>query len=823
MLANPSDSIGFATSLRGGPRERCLTTTSWWIHRTRRVFCLLAVIYFTAVCHVRAANLFELPPNDPVRLLTRAVGILTFYSNEPERKNLGGEVGSCVAAVVSEKYIVASADCGRAKDWFKKWPIVRADLRLGFDGWSKENGQVTHRSYLDKAFNVKLDPIYMGTNYSFLEVQGNPAKTFGTIKLVDRDPISGEALLSISGLAWLTNTDCVVSAAPPGQSDFTYTCDDDPINKTFLISKDGLGIIGIPYAPTQSAKKHAISIRRFIRDPDNSVHLSIGEKISSPRSKELPTQKQFWQEQVFLCQSGDASYPAKNDKPYDPLRRYDPKIPKSVWQSDYLSTSDCDDGDMIFFDGLLCAAGEKRACKGIAISQDETTGKWWRSKRLKLERQTDTADQASFSTEQGLGVLNYMIKTADKKAFEFWLDWIGAVAHTYGPFPSYCEHKECVFKIVDCPLLVTVASRFGDTAKALSVCDPLRYLHLPTPDQFAQQLSERLDQLLAGLGRYETQLAQFIDKMGGALGFPTIESVLPLPIEVLRNQNELAVSAFRKVFEDLLGPKIGEAAAQFAQQIVLVNSVVNSIDMDGFKINTKGKITYDSAGVHIEGASVTTTGKIEYNPNGEHIAAVEIFALRNLGYQSEELTKAAFYAHQRDEANPFFEYLWNGRSARLLDLTLEKCPSKDRPSLSRFQWFPERGEEAQQKRNNLPAWTESMYWDCIFLASLYASPLTSSLSGSSPQINPFAGLGGPMEDIQKLLASLLDLKNQVENRVNEMRNKLKSDFCNHNSDDPVCKTIDSLGVELPGGVIVEPHPGPPEKPQDVLTPGFQVR
>jgi hypothetical protein len=112
-----------------------------------------------------------------------------------------------------------------------------------------------------------------------------------------------------------------------------------------------------------------------------------------------------------------------------------------------------------------------------------------------------------------------------------------------------------------------------------------------------------------------------------------------------------------------------------------------------------GKISFSSKGVSIDGANVSVSGSVNYNPNGEHIAAVEVFLLRNLGYQSDELTKAAAIIYERDKDNPFFEYLANGRTPRMLQLILNKCPSLDQPSVSRFQSFPERGEELQKDRN----------------------------------------------------------------------------------------------------------------------------
>src|SRR6185312_68578 len=104
-----------------------------------------------------------------------------------------------------------------------------------------------------------------------------------------------------------------------------------------------------------------------------------------------------------------------------------------------------------------------------------------------------------------------------------------------------------------------------------------------------------------------------------------------------------------------------------------------------------------------------------------HLAAVDVFLLRNLGYKSQILDQAAQIIWERDKENPFFEYLSHGRSYRMLKLIIEKCPSKSKPfSVTRYQWFPERGEGLQKNRNKT-AWAESMYWDCIFLANLWQS------------------------------------------------------------------------------------------------------
>ncbi len=243
-------------------------------------------------------------------------------------------------------------------------------------------------------------------------------------------------------------------------------------------------------------------------------------------------------------------------------------MPKADWEKNYVSEKqgDCDDGDMTFFNGLLCAAGDDRGCQGVSIAQDGT-GRWWRSKRRIGE--SDVPDHASFSTEQGLGVYSYLAKTADKDRFEPWLTWIDKNPRIYAPLPSYCTHKECVFKLIDCPLLITIASRFDKAIEAASTCDPLRYLNIPSPEEINKQLQGAIDHLAGEAARYEQKLNELISKVGSALGFQGLDTLLPTPISDFRKQTDEAFKAFNDIHEKVLGPQIGEAAARLAQSIAL--------------------------------------------------------------------------------------------------------------------------------------------------------------------------------------------------------------------------------------------------------------
>ena len=119
----------------------------------------------------------------------------------------------------------------------------------------------------------------------------------------------------------------------------------------------------------------------------------------------------------------------------------------------------------------------------------------------------------------GIGVYNYLVEIGDKEAFKAWLNWIKHNPHTYSPLPSYCPHKECVFKAIDCPILITVASRFDMALEALDVCNPLDGLGLPGPEELAKQFQNSVDNLLDAEKRYDDLHRDLIDKIGSAIPF----------------------------------------------------------------------------------------------------------------------------------------------------------------------------------------------------------------------------------------------------------------------------------------------------------------
>jgi hypothetical protein len=99
----------------------------------------------------------------------------------------------------------------------------------------------------------------------------------------------------------------------------------------------------------------------------------------------------------------------------------------------------------------------------------------------------------------------------------------------------------------------------------------------------------------------------------------------------------------------------------------------------------------------------------------QHLVGVDILLARKLGVDADKANQAATILFGRTKDNPFFGYLGEGASSGLSDVLLSTCPAPDRLSGNRFQWTWERVAK-------LDSWTESMYWECIFLGDLLRAP-----------------------------------------------------------------------------------------------------
>lgn len=80
---------------------------------------------------------------------------------------------------------------------------------------------------------------------------------------------------------------------------------------------------------------------------------------------------------------------------------------------------DCDSGDMALFGGLLCASGEKSACRMVEGSQG-VDGRFWRSPRLK-----NVAGQHNeFSGDMFLGIIHWAISELNNPRLAAWQGYI---------------------------------------------------------------------------------------------------------------------------------------------------------------------------------------------------------------------------------------------------------------------------------------------------------------------------------------------------------------------------------------------------------------
>ncbi len=99
----------------------------------------------------------------------------------------------------------------------------------------------------------------------------------------------------------------------------------------------------------------------------------------------------------------------------------------------------CGDGDMTFFNSLLCLAGINAGCEAVAAAQNLVTGQWYRSPRLRAYprlRPTNT-----FSPDMALGVLLWsaLRPEAGRKQMQYWVDWLGRVQR--------CANEGCTVRV----------------------------------------------------------------------------------------------------------------------------------------------------------------------------------------------------------------------------------------------------------------------------------------------------------------------------------------------------------------------------------------
>jgi len=338
----------------------------------------------------------------------------------------------------------------------------------------------------------------------------------------------------------------------------------------------------------------------------------------------------------------------------------------------------CEDGDSVVFNGLTCTTGDARGCSAVSASQ-APDGLWWRSPRRRAGRIVDPkGEETIFSNDHALGAMLYIAQTKNADAFKSWIKWIGRNGRYLGHIPRYCNDDRCAFKPIDCPLLDRVALALGE---ANPVCDLLPV----DPNAVLETLQRAFDDAMSAL-----------DQIPGA---------------------------------DVLMPDRKIVKALFDQTMQPLRQITARVE----ELRQKHD-TFVRALSHISDVTVLINAEVNDAGFARHDVGVAVFLLRKYGgFNTDAVSDAAHILAIKEPENAFYEFLANGPTPRMLDQILAKCPSAatDKPH-ARFQWIWER-EDHEKDTSKPEAWTETMYWDCLFVANLYkAGPLQGNTLAAPP-------------------------------------------------------------------------------------------
>ncbi|SDI63182.1 hypothetical protein SAMN05444171_3858 [Bradyrhizobium lablabi] len=497
-----------------------------------------------------------------------------------------------------------------------------------------------------------------------------------------------------------------------------------------------------------------------------------------------------WRKRAFRC--GPTGYPTKE------------------WDNKAVSTetgSNCNDGDMLLFSGLLCSVGEESGCDEVRLSQNRKTWQWWRSPNV-LARNMDTVTEPNLNSDQALGAMLYALRKGDGLQFRRWTNWIAS----RGPctaliclgsrlsIPRYCslggeDGGNCIFKFVDCPLLTLVGGELGEQLSTATVCNLAQWLGIPNvlqPDPRGALSQYRAAYNLVG------DLENKVTDLYKQLKFnPPPLPPLPLNPDVLDAAFKPLADEFataRNDLEELIKlPDLGGLAVAYgtAEAAVVANANVAGLDLKKGKPGHEGK-----------------------DASGRHLAGVALLILKEFRLDDPLLKSAGAKLLDAEPANPFFEYLAHGANDRMINLIVDQCPALDFDlpnKVPRFQWAWERDDSRDAGR-------QSMFWDCVFIMDLYRGRLQHiTLSDIGQNLLP------KVDDIKKILEDdtkqALDLQGQINNQkaladalVNDLQNQLnylKSILEN------VAKGAIPQYDPATGKVTLNPPPGTPGPPVSI--------
>jgi hypothetical protein len=242
----------------------------------------------------------------------------------------------------------------------------------------------------------------------------------------------------------------------------------------------------------------------------------------------------------------------------------------------------CNDGDMLLFNGMLCAVGENAGCAAVQKAFDEESGQWWRSPAI-LKRHVDNSEEPNLNSDQVQGLLLYILENHDGTRFRRWLEWVRnmGMPKRFCSLPAASQSK-CVFKGDDCALILLVAITVGEQSAGLSVCPPtdligflLPYKLLPNPDDVFKLYNDAL----TAYNKNKNALGDLNKKLG-------LDDVWPFPplppapdFANTRKQAKEVVDSIQNL-QNLLTPGApGSQAAAYAlaSAVVIANAKVAGI------------------------------------------------------------------------------------------------------------------------------------------------------------------------------------------------------------------------------------------------------
>jgi hypothetical protein len=102
----------------------------------------------------------------------------------------------------------------------------------------------------------------------------------------------------------------------------------------------------------------------------------------------------------------------------------------------FASNGDCDTGDSVLFNALICSSGEWMGCEAVKRAQGKD-GRWWRSEQhVDIDKDINADDSKkkdTFSGDHALGVMLYLVEARNKGGIELiearqratkWMNWM---------------------------------------------------------------------------------------------------------------------------------------------------------------------------------------------------------------------------------------------------------------------------------------------------------------------------------------------------------------------------------------------------------------